>query len=356
MPRREGDLPRRPPRRVRHPSHPAVGDSPQRVSLRSDPPSIPLLGRIRSRCLFWLSAALLAPYPVAAGPLDYLLDGVAPPPAFYLAPVIHTGRLYGPVGSPGAEANWLIAQWNIPTPLPARSTPTMTGWEVGNEHARVRVALRPRLAPAVTLAQNGAAIPCGTEFDLFIAPIDAITYPGYPEGLLAPNSPASPPIAALRSLWLEFTAAQRLEVVNRRCQPSGRHDYGYATVAVIVSNHRAGQVLYYQILLRDTRPELLGNACRYGSVPWWWSGPKQWGINDTLAVFGAPCLQPDGRAQTFRLDILDRLQRHLQEAPGPFAHDPSEWRVTGLYAGTGVEGSARMEITVSGLRLTAETE
>ncbi|MGZ8216134.1 hypothetical protein [Methylomagnum sp.] len=274
--------------------------------------------------------------------------------SFYIAPKNHDKTLYGPVGNAtGPRAHWLIAQWNIPAELPQGSSTTPGGWTTQNPHAQVSVDRGKAGDSKVKLTQKGEALACGVEFDVFVSPIDRFTYPGYPEALLSPASADNRPLGGLNSLTLEFDAAELEETVTARCGKSGKVDYGYIVAGIVVGNHRAGQVLYYQILLRDTRASIYQHACDSGTIPWWWSGPVNYGINDTIAAYKSACLAP-GVENHYRLGLLERLKQHIHAAPASLNKDLSQWRITGLYVGIGVEGSVTLKAALGGIKLYGE--
>lgn len=275
--------------------------------------------------------------------------------SFYIAPKNHDKTLYGPIGDSDSRPHWLIAQWNIPAELPKSPAGISTGWTVENPHAQLSLKRGKNGDTLVRLSQKGEALACGVEYDMFLSPIDRFTYPGYPEALLSPASPESRALGELKSLTLEFDAAEIEETVTPRCGKTGKVDYGYIVAGVVVSNHPAKQVLYYQILLRDTRASLYQHACDNGTVPWWWSGPVSYGINDTIAVYKSSCLAP-GVENHYKLDILQRLKGHIQNGPGSLSKNLSHWKITGLYVGTGVEGSTTLTAAIGGIRLYGEAQ
>lgn len=312
----------------------------------------------------------IIPSALLAGLLDYSTAGMAMGSAptvwytvpdaplsgaLYLAPKAYDKSLYGPAGAAGKAPSWTIAQWNIPSKLPVQSAPNGSGWTIRNPHGEVTVTSGDGSADfRVELSQTGDALACGVEYDLFIAPIDRLTYPGYPEGLLSPAAAESQPIGALKSLTLELNAAEAQESVTPRCAKTGKVDYGYAVAGIVLSHHHAQQVLYYQILLRDTRSTLHQHACNVGTVPWWWSGPVNYGINDTIAAYQSSCLTPGSGTHHYRLNVLERLKLHIQSGPAPLNKDLSRWKISGLYVGIGIEGSTRLRASFGGIRLYGE--
>lgn len=291
---------------------------------------------------------------IASQTVWYTLKDAPLSDGYYLAPKNHDKTLYGPIGKPGPRPRWLIAQWNIPDQLPPNSSSSQsTGWTTQNSHAQVSVSRNESGGARVEITQTGGALACGVEFDMFVSPIDRFTYPGYPEALLPPTSSESRPLGELNSLTLEFDAAEIEETVTARCGKSGKVDYGYIVAGVVVSNHRAKQVLYYQILLRDTRDSIYRHACDSGTIPWWWSGPVNYGINDTIAALKSSCLAP-GAGNHYKLGILQRLGRHISAGPATLNKDLAQWKITGLYLGIGLEGSAKLKASVGGIKLYGE--
>lgn len=245
-----------------------------------------------------------------------------------------------PVGVTGANPSWYIAQWNIPQELPRQAVPlgTGSGWKIENADARVVKS------DTIELAQNGARLACGTEFDLFLQPINS-QYPNYPQGFLQDLN-SGPALAELKGLIYGFQALQIYESVVKRCttpqQPRG--DYGGITASLILSNIRTHQTLFYQIILRDSDAGYNNHACNSGTN--WFSTSGAFGVNQTIGVYGQACLTPTANPNQsltpYTLDVLDRLKLVIQSGPADLDKDLQNWKVTESYIGLGMNGSTML--------------
>lgn len=112
---------------------------------------------------------------------------LASPGLFTRSPNASVHGLAGPIAAPGrappapADSYTYLAQWNVPEPLPLKaladvgtclSAPDLGAgaWAAASPDARVCFDSGRQL---VELAQDGARVPCGKEFDLFAAPVTA---------------------------------------------------------------------------------------------------------------------------------------------------------------------------------------
>jgi hypothetical protein len=285
--------------------------------------------------------------------------GPAAPALWVAAPNESGPDLYGRWGDESpAGPTWFASQWNVPRPLPARATRlSPTAWTAGNEYARVTCESGSGSdgAPTFELTQDGVAAgfrmaPGGdSEFDLFLSPVGH-GYPSRRPALLAPER--SPRVASMASLTMTLGVQLRAEEVR---EAPGRLDFAFYTTALVLSNPRADQVLFYQVILRDTRTAWFERA-QQPATQWFFTGPRRFGVNDSLAVFERTPLLPGDALRALRLEIRDRLRAALATGPEGIDRDERNWVVVGSYTGTGMEGEVRISAAFSGIGLECEVE
>ena len=342
----------------------------------------------------------------------------------FVAPVVHNGTILGPLG-PGAasrpDAFFYVAQWSNPQPLTllprgpatpvtppspacfpppgAPPPPPSDGvpvWSIANDAIRVCFnanATAPHAAPrsdggrggggaetprvlSVQLAQNGAAVPCGVEYDLFLSPNGRGAYPAIPAAL---GNEARVPLANVTRLRLSFGA--HLQDASWRprcgglCGPGGKVDYAYVTLGVPLSNPFAGQTIFFQILLFDTREAMgcpgFAHVCDAASKSqppgWYFSTLPTLGVTFPIGAFvnaangsaaPAQCLRavgdrawwggPGADGDAFNAALLAALRRAVRDAAGKFGadEDAAHWGLDGWYLGAGLQGSATPAVTV----------
>lgn len=298
-------------------------------------------------------------------------------------------QAYGPLGL-GSPTNprWNITQWGSPCDLGTTSTNLGGGaWSSGNG-VTAAVQYNPLTGgnQLVQLSQNGTTIktapstywiPCQnggpvTENDLFISPNN-------PSSMIAPavGGPvasnlrtAGPTLAQLQSVTVTLGAELTYESITPRCNQASDPDYGYSTVGVTLTNATSSQVLFYQVLLRDSRcaghadcPSNLANegdfydhGCSGGNVVFENGVPNgspatgwYYGVTETLVSAGNPlnCLTVGGGRKFYTLSVGSRIDAWIQTGigspqPGSPAIDRTlgNWVITGLYIGSGIQGSA----------------
>lgn len=300
----------------------------------------------------------LTPQAAASGNVVwYVTSQTSESNLLYIQPRTYNTSLLGAIGI-GAnqpQPKWHIDQWNIPSQLPVAATPTPSttdgnSWMTANAHARVIKYDEPcnncsfanyQRSKRIELGQNGAALPCGVEFDNFLEPNDAQLHVNYPAGFLRYS--ITPPISELSSLVCHFTASNIYEAVTTRCINQGKVDYGFLVLGVVLNNTSSNQTLFYQVILRDTRPSFYANGASPGSF-YYFTGvnevgtPGIYGVNDTAGVFGRPSLAP-GMTIDYTLDIASQVKRNIQNGPSTLNKDLTKWKVASCYIGSGVEGS-----------------
>lgn len=283
----------------------------------------------------------------------------------YLAPVHYNHTLDGPAFS--APSSWYLAQWSGTQQLNASNAVAGDGpcaaYGGAVWHARAAgllVCMQARTPGGrheLLVAQNGsaAALPCGAEYDGFLAPTDK-AYDNAPQ-----NINSSTPVSAMRDLVASFD----IELVEAAtwprcgpvgsCGPSGHLDYGYVVLGVVLSS--LSETIFYQAILYDTRaPPSCGaqDPCR----PFldWFGTTEPYGVSESIANSFTPaqgsCLQP-GVPQSMALPLAARLLYAIAYANATYGTrgDPALWHITGIYLGAGLEGSAMITLRSSGLDL-----
>jgi len=281
---------------------------------------------------------------------------VAPGPSqnsLWLAPATYNGSLLGPVGLVNDQGTWHIAQWGIPASLPTIPTAfdSYKSWQLVNGHASV-VRYDTPTSKRVELGQSGFAVPCSTEFDLFLEP-NSLVYAGYPQGI--PSQAQTPMLSQITSLVLSLSAGIDEESTVTRCANTAGVDYAYYNASIILYNATSLQTLYYQIILRDTRAGYASNACTTDTL-WFFTVAPDFGVSDTAPVLGASCLAPLAGQKAYRFEIASRLKSLIQEGPAGLDRNTEAWKVTGVYVGSGLQGSAVVRSTYESIALVARTQ
>jgi hypothetical protein len=298
-------------------------------------------------------------------------------------------QAYGPLGI-GTPANprWNIAQWGSPCDLGTTASDLGGGaWASGNG-VTAAVQYNPLSGgnQLVQMSQNGTTIktapstywiPCRNggpvpENDLIISPnVPSAYLPPATGGPIASNlQTTGPTLAQLQSVTVTVGAELTYESITPRCNLPADPDYGFATVGVTLTDYSTSQVLFYQVILRDSRcaghqdcPSNLSNegdffdhACGGGNVIFQNGDPNgtpatgwYYGVSETLVSAGNPlnCLIPGGGRQFYTLSVGSRIDAWIQTGiwtpqPGSPTIDRNlnNWIITGLYVGSGIQGSA----------------
>jgi hypothetical protein len=304
------------------------------------------VGRAEARGGVPWTSLLLQPGPAAAD--------------VWLAPAVYNHSLLGPIGGPAGDALWYAVQWSNPFPI-TNTTPALdagacvgsgvpgaVAWNVDNEQSLRLCMFTPSSGAgyAIELAQNGTATPCGQEYDAFVSPTDGDYANAAPN--ILPTAAATP-LAAMSALQLSFSATLTGVTVRDRCGrspqcgPSPTVDYGYAVAALVMSNAAAGQTLFYQVILADTRAGQcagLDPCLPYSN--WFFTAAPQFGVSESIGAFeGGQCLNASTPAAQYNLQLAQPLTAALAYAAQTYGADgnASAWHVTGAYVGTGSQGS-----------------
>ena len=283
-----------------------------------------------------------------------------------------------PAGSPPNGSGYFIAQWDNPSPFSGnasspfgRCTPPPGGRvevAVGSPSLRACVLQAQDGARSVELAATGAspdapAVACGKEFDAFVAPVGVGRTTAEGRTPIAPNFlplEESPPLSTVGSVTASFSAALLHADTQPRCGPrgscgpSGNIDWVYSVLGVVLSNRAPvlhatarDETLFFQVILSDTRAGPACNAsldpCLPRALHWFASAAPTFGCSDAIGTLqpGA-CLLPGGPARAFNLELLPRITAAISDAAASFGADSdlAHWRVSSMYVGSGLQGSA----------------
>ena len=280
---------------------------------------------------------------VDAATINYLTNPGPSLNKLYFAPPNYNGSLYGSVGLLGPTPFWYIAQWNIPVMLSGTAIPTGVGYGWYTDDPYARVLRYDDTNKSLELAQNGATtnLTCGTEFDLFLSPVDS-SYSSYNQGIIQ-----GPSLNTLTSLRYTLGSKITYEYIAIRCPVN----YAYYTAVIVFSNPTTQQVIFYQIILRDSWQGYANYACS-PSTYWFSTNGPFFGVNDTAPVLGQSCLPASGILYNYSFEIASRIKTLIiQGAKYYIDQDLGHWFVSGLYIGSGLEGSATVTSIYSSINL-----
>jgi len=208
------------------------------------------------------------------------------------------------------------------------------------------------------LAQNGDAENCNQELDLFLSPVDD-TYKNAEFNILPINESIA--LGAMNSLLLSFNISLIYSQYQTRCGTNpecggfGNVDYGYITSAIVLSNPKAMQTLFYQIILFDTREPLSCGPKVCGVFRDWFFPTNPYGVSDSIGSYNTPCLQVQSgfELNSYNLDLLPKVLDAIQNSSLGINTDISNWFVGGLYIGGGLNGSTQQTILLADVDLQA---
>lgn len=217
---------------------------------------------------------------------------------------------------------------------------------------------------SIEIHQDGTDATCGFEYDSFLEP-NTNVFPEYPQGLRPPTTTAS--LASLSNITVSFGALLLNATVTRnrcgsspQCGPSGKVDYGYGVLGVVIGNAAAGQTLFYQVQLGDTRDGAcpgVRNTCEPSAL-FWYATDNPYGASNTAGAYGQPCLgmSPSygirGRRVPLRFDVLPKLVDAIENGPASMSKDLAQWAVGEIYLGIGLEGSVSQTIILDSVSFT----
>lgn len=312
--------------------------------------------------------------------------GPVEPASLYISPLDYNHTLFGPAYNsrtyPSPPTSYFYAtQWSNPNPLVTSTVITNSigpcspnagqsvDWYIDNGAMRICAMLNsdsPNVVYELGANGNGSAtsnpVKCGDEFDAFLAPNDS-AYNNVSINLVEPADGA-PNIGNMTSLTVHYDA-KLLEwnVIPRcgvpgSCGPSGKLDYAYAVLGIVISNEITDQTLFYQIILADTRansPSCTNNdPCVTPFSYWFFDTLPTLGVSDSTLFMNLPCLHPQAATfNNYTIPIYSRIVTLLEEGATKYGSDPIlyHWYITGLYIGVGLEGSARAGIQIQNVDL-----
>ena len=377
---------------------------------------------IRSTTLYFLTGTICF-HAIQAQVYHYLTNNGSYGPqsdSLWFTPPSHNGTYYFNGVSPtqsqlnnAQDSKWYIAEWSIPDAIPLtaifpsnttiKSTPCVLSnpfWYVENANGRVCLQLANHNASKsantytkhnrffahaieqnthmhsniIELHLNGSNnLQCGNEYDLFLSPIDDNYAKNgkYPLGFNTTNSPF---LSQMTALFLNFHVtynASQTQIVQHRCAEttcgnnSVEIDYGYGVLGLVFSNLLNKQTLFYQILLFDTRDNLIncqtgGNTC--SNMRNWFFQSNPFGVSDSVQFFNDfQCLTNiKNHSLNFdNVDILSRIKYNLNgsdpEMPNTIDTNLSNWRVGSMYIGGGIQGFTSVTMLVNDINIWAQT-
>ena len=262
--------------------------------------------------------------------------------SLYIAPLYYSGTLYGPVGLLELDSRWHIAQWGIQEQIPSVTEDLGGGsWRVGNSHAHVTY----NSDSSYTLEQDSGNLDTGcifppSEVDLILEPNENRAYPGYAEGFIPESQ--RPTLAQIKSLRVRLTARVVTAGHGNRC--SEGIDLASNLLGIIVHSDVAGRGLFYQIVMYDSRGIVFGGS----------EFPESLLVSDSVEVFDRAPLVPGGFAQTYDLEIADRIKQYIYSLG--VDNNLDNWKVFGAYFGSYTNGAGWIAAEYSGFDIIVVTK
>lgn len=238
-------------------------------------------------------------------------------------------------GASSTAATWFNAEWNNPSDYNAYTSFTCpSGW--GNcfgawSANEWTVLYTSGGTPHIILGERGNNIACSTELDNLAAPINSVTYPGYPVAVLS-----TPNLAAITNLYAKFTVTPLYDdngIGAATC--SSALTKGSMLFAVSLSS-TGGQTLFYQLIIRTfNQPSF---------VPAWFANSNPFGYNDSMENYGGLRKGiPYFVATTFLQDLLPRLTAVITSASNGLDTTVADWKVASIYIGNLAYGNVTVE-------------
>lgn len=275
-----------------------------------------------------------------------------PPQGFWLRPTDKTKKLYG-ANSP--TANWSIAQWGTPSDLPA----FQDGATADSDQSATINADGSYTLTVDTLAQ-----PCQTtypsglrlvkETDIFASPNNARTARGFPSASLNDQEPLSRISKIIHRIRVRPIS---VAFDGEPCKVS----QAIMMTAVVLTNPKARQALYYQLRLLSVSEKSVPRAATF--PPGWFftgrniqqsDGRGQYGYGDNVATFRLD-QAAQGQWTTFDIDLYPRLIQLIAEgAKHGMVQDLSGWMLTGTYHGIAAMGDVQASAQWDGFSLRVE--
>lgn len=256
---------------------------------------------------------------------DFLLTSES---RLWIAPQSYSGQLLGPVGVGGPQPSWYVAQWGLPAPLPTTTTSLGGGaWEVGNNYAKVHYL---PLDKAYELSVGGSSSPCSAGYGVHLSPVTPV-YPAYPQRML--HQADTQPLSALSAFWMEAGVQVMEETTFATC--SGLK-YSAHVMAIGLYNEASQQILYYQVIVRDSRGIQPTGAWCPGQT-----GP-QYCVDDGIQpVYGEPVAIPASGRKYYQIDVAQRVRSLISTGYSGIDTDLSHWKISTFYFGPSIGGRAK---------------
>ncbi len=297
---------------------------------------------------------------------------VSPTGFFLVEPDLNSGAVvaYGPTRS---DANWAIAQWNIPGSSAPAFTKTSTAfsktavYRSQNANIDVQVMERDGKAVNVGLSHGGAGVPCyphvASEYDLFATPNTRYFAESFPSARVSDSDPFfSTDLAFMSSLTLHASA--KITNIWRTASLACGVNQRLMTLAVVLNNYggdtRPLQTLFYEISLYWSRCGVVGEAagsnCDKQQAPvryFYFDGiganatydpsgkllHQTFGYRDDVhETYGQPVMVPL-QAQSYVIDLLSPLAAVIASGLNGMDHDLSHWHLAGVYYGSQIWGN-----------------
>jgi hypothetical protein len=266
----------------------------------------------------------------------------------WLAPSNHSAKLYG---ATNPSASWNVAQWDIPSDLPAfRNNVTENEFAsvkfLGTNH--YELAQFPRNMECTRRFASQRVLV--NEFDLFVSP-NGRTTRGYPDAATGTYPSLASATRLRHKLKIEPI---ELRVSDSTCAVT----QGAFITAIALANDSRKQTLFYQLRLAVLRYQK-GEMRRLSASPnWFFSGTNhqsgghgQYGFSDHLASFGQRDCEV-GTASAYDIDLLPRLRQVIRAgADKGMDQDLAHWVPRGTYHGSLAFGHIRIRSRWSGFSL-----
>jgi len=279
-----------------------------------------------------------------------------PEAALWLAPAIYNGSLAALIGDASVtNPTWNVSQGGNPVPLTAAQVSTVpagSSWTMANQTTHVQFSATPNPAGGLmdqlyTISQNGDApghvLPCGQEYDLFLAPNGANGgYKTPSGGKVSYRFNYSKPLSQATVANISVNATIFSEVAQNTCP------LNYAGYLVAITlNSSTGPSMFYQIFFRDSRgwPAFgLNMGC-----PGYPNAQKQYCFSSTINdISPGTSVQAVGSHVSYNVNFYADVIKAIGYTSDPnLAH----WQVTGFYMGELIQGGMQIESGWSNLVL-----
>jgi len=272
------------------------------------------------------------------------------PNGFWLIPSDHSGHLYGDTAS---DAQWSVAQWDIPEDLPPFVKGRSANRFASVEFSSLGYSLEQTTGNLGCVKQYPSGRELILEFDLFVSPNNA-NYSNFPQARRNTDFNLIQLHRLMHVISINLSAPR---VIDNFCKTT----QAAALTAIVLTNKFSKQTFYYQLRLAALQ-SIDGRAVwRLPPASWFFTGANvqsgkaaQFGFGDNITSYQMAPAVPGAKA-TFRIDALPRLKQ-LIGAGAQFGMDQNlaHWQVTGTYHGQNAFGHLAFKSTWSNFALLAE--